>query len=1616
LRRGAPAPRASFHGSSGSGAPSQRRGPLALFLLAALLTALLTAASASASKEVFNYIGGTKLVEDGDAEGIGSFAAEFERPGDSAVNDTGAGPANTGDFYVADQLNNRIQRFNAEGSFISAWGKDVIASTVNERQRLFVNAEGGTYTLSFNGSTTAPITYASSEESEETGGQERSTIRNALGALPSVGGTANVEVSGRYESGITIAFKGALAAADQPQITADTSQLNGTIIVKTLADGTASTASTGADFELCTIARECKAGVASGGNGATGGDGALNEPQSVAVDSDTGNVYVSDQGNRRIDEYDGEGKFIASFGFDVDATTAPTTYEVCPAGDVCKAGDAGGGVGQYGSGSNAEVGIGTFFGIAVSPPDGEAAVGKVYLADTGNRRVDTYNLDGFSPGSFGSAATFGFGSGENLLQPRKVAVDSRGVVYASNSTGGGEIERYDSQNANGGGVGFLDPIGASRNEKQKVTFTGFNNGDQYTLTCPNGTATEPIAYAVNNDGLLNMGRQLARICVDGIEESSDNFRIRIEGLAPPQITVEFLPPFASTDVPTMICTKVTGTGSCSVTTEVDGGVGSLLGAGPFPSDRGTQGLAVHPDSDGVGPDTDVLYVLRWPFPGNPVVQQLGPANKPGLTAAPSASDDTHGAGAGFENVTGFGLNDANGRLLVSSIGGSNAHRVSILADAASVPAPGITIDPVGAVGESTATFSGTVDPKGGLVGCKFQYSTDQAGWTDLAEPDCASLASGGGAQAVSQNAAGLDPNTHYFVRLAVSRPFIPGSTALSAITRTFETTAVPPAISDVGAIQIQDTSMRLVATIDPRHSPTGYVFEYGTTPALGSSTAPLDVGGGTTPITVSRVIGGLSPDTTYYFRLVATNQIGTTTGSGHSAHTRSVPFPPASPGNCPNAALRQEQSTTFLPDCRAYEMVSPTDKNQGGLGRKYLAVSRDGNSAAYLAPALFGEPAGQQDFLEARYLSRRGPDGWSTANPFPHYCPIDPSSGTISSPGTKSFQEIFLSQNFDQALISNPESAGCPIPPLDPAASLPPNGATNNLYREDLTASPAYELLAPRLGSGSIGRSAYIGGSEDFSHLFYTSKSNQTDPPDSPAVVGTYGKLYEWIEEGEDACATPGGCLRLASVDPAGNPFTTGSNAGRFSVSADGERFYFQNRMDEGSDCSGPACQLFMREGGATTYKVSASECTASCGASSSAARFNWTNPEGDVALFRSCDKLTDQSAPPSGNACSDGQAGQNVESGAKLYRWDLNSPPGHRLTDLSADHELSDGAQPGALDIFGAGEDGNTVFFVAGGQIVSGAPTNPGLKIYRWRWNGGSPKVDYLGPYVSLSESGFDPELTYTNTVQFNDPNFDRRGARVTPDGRHLLIGSYLALDRAADHDSMNDLYRWDEAEGWRCVSCQPPGVPSAGHANLWQPTPNEERSVFNSGLYTRWPWSVHSISDDGRHVFFETPDALLPADINGEAGCTGIEGGSTGGLYYTCGDVYEWNDGTLSLISSGNDSAGATLVGATHAGEDVFFLTRKRLVGWDADNSLDLYDARVGGGFPEPAPLPPSCEGEGCREAGTTAPGGAGGAGTAVFQGPGDPAPKHHKARKHHKKRHHKSGRANHKRRAGR
>jgi hypothetical protein len=134
----------------------------------------------------------------------------------------------------------------------------------------------------------------------------------------------------------------------------------------------------------------------------------------------------------------------------------------------------------------------------------------------------------------------------------------------------------------------------------------------------------------------------------------------------------------------------------------------------------------------------------------------------------------------------------------------------------------------------------------------------------------------------------------------------------------------------------------------------------------------------------------------------------------------------------------------------------------------------------------------------------------------------------------------------------------------------------------------------------------------------------------------------------------------------------------------------------------------------------------------------------------------------------------------------------------------------------------------------------------------------------------------------------------------------------------------------------------------------------------------------DDGR-LFFDSTDELLPQASN--AGELNVYEYEPGGV----GSCQREGSGCLSLISTGASNENSYFVDASTSGNDVFLVTRQQLVAQDGDEALDLYDARVAGGFA--AATPPPCGGEACRPPVTAAPAIYEAPPSATFVGPGNP-----------------------------
>jgi phosphodiesterase/alkaline phosphatase D-like protein len=190
------------------------------------------------------------------------------------------------------------------------------------------------------------------------------------------------------------------------------------------------------------------------------------------------------------------------------------------------------------------------------------------------------------------------------------------------------------------------------------------------------------------------------------------------------------------------------------------------------------------------------------------------------------------------------------------------------------PAPAVKTEPATGVGQKAATLNATVDPEGTEVTeCKLEYGPTEAYGTSV--PCSPAPGSGTSAVAVSGEATGLTPDTTYHFRVRAKNS---NATAALGADATFKTVAEgePPAptVKTEPATGIEQTRATLTAMVDPEGTEvTECKLEYGPTETYGSGSVPCSPapGSGTADVAVSGEVTGLTPSTTYHFRVRAKN-------------------------------------------------------------------------------------------------------------------------------------------------------------------------------------------------------------------------------------------------------------------------------------------------------------------------------------------------------------------------------------------------------------------------------------------------------------------------------------------------------------------------------------------------------------------------------------------------------------------------------------------------------------------------------------------------------------------------------------------------------------------------
>jgi hypothetical protein len=632
----------------------------------------------------------------------------------------------------------------------------------------------------------------------------------------------------------------------------------------------------------------------------------------------------------------------------------------------------------------------------------------------------------------------------------------------------------------------------------------------------------------------------------------------------------------------------------------------------------------------------------------------------------------------------------------------------------------------------------------------------------------------------------------------------------------------------------------------------------------------------------------------------------------------------AAAASCRNEAFRVGRSAS-LPDCRAYELVTPTSLGHTQAltftgGATVAIASRDGERLALrtIVP-LEPNPSTPASINGARAVFSRNPvSGWEM------------KSVVAPEASAQRMETALFSPNLSQVAIEWETALNLNEVSEDNTYQIGPIGGP---YTEEIKVPNQYftAFLGANVGTEGI---------PAFTHVLLGSVDHALSPEGMERSVaeGTDNgafDLYDWTE----------GYLHLVNVNTEGSLVNrcgaelgggahVSTRAMDKAVSDDGSKIFFTSPAPRqgasGQGCNEPG-QLYMRVNGNETVDVSEPESDVHLDpADIKTVRYNGATPSGSKVFFNTETPLT-------------GETKEEEEEGLtdKLFEYDTEASEGEGLKLIARGVPAASNEGQG-VDVV-ISEDGSTVYFRK--NDGNGFHT-----IYRYDTENGSEAPVFV--------------------AKFYEPSGSREPAYTNPTGEFLLFVAYGSNDspgvieplepRGSGH---NELYRYDAADGSvMCVSCGEGNAPAEGEAL----EPSETPLLTADEVPGLIP-----MSDDGRYVFFQTTARLVPQDTNSAETQVNSESGTPGM------DVYEWeaegtggcelNQGCTHLLSSGEASGPSTFLGASANGSNVFLESPAQLVPQATEEFPNIYDVRVEGGF---APLPPVHECLSCQGVGTPPP----------------------------------------------
>jgi hypothetical protein len=676
--------------------------------------------------------------------------------------------------------------------------------------------------------------------------------------------------------------------------------------------------------------------------------------------------------------------------------------------------------------------------------------------------------------------------------------------------------------------------------------------------------------------------------------------------------------------------------------------------------------------------------------------------------------------------------------------------------------------------------------------------------------------------------------------------------------------------------------------------------------AKAAHTPDESAGFGNTVQYVGADLPGLSPGETYRFRLVASS-----TAPGNPVVTgeeQSLTVPVllagagAPAGGCPNEAVRAGLSAR-LPDCRAFEQLTPVDKegakeifNYGGAsGQEGVLPAEDGNRVE-LGEQVVAWGSQPRDG-QSPYFFSRGAAGWLTT-----------AGAAQPEAGISSYTPKLYSPDLGEVALEASWSTGPGGEASEVEFKQGPVGGPYTL----MASVPTAEAGTAGGGTAQVGQGfGWVASSSDFSKLVLQVGDHHLCEAATGTTGGDY--LYEYAGgecrqvnvAGSGAGKTLGSCgARIAAGTTNVSPLEflgTEATAKAHAVSHDGSRVFFE--AQPGKSCSEPWHTYARIDGGgedAHTVDLGAYRFVA---ADSSGSRVLLERPEGENPGLYLYTSESEHAVflPGSGVAVP----GPNSE-GVVLMPSE----------DLSAVY-IQRGNMGGDQDIYRYDIAGRKLAFVTHIELNSHEPHFEVSRDGRYFY------------FIAATVAGL-------------------------PAG-----GQELETPGANSKGQTAQVFRYDNREAEvQCMSCASAYDPEPRLSALFTFKNSSNQVASDNGDYVFFDTPAALVPGDtdgqiapegarasgGVHT---SDDYSLSSDVyewrrGGVDGCAAIQG-------------------CVSLITSGHGGFLNILLGADRTGENVFFATNESLLPSDNDMAGDIYDARVNGGFAQP-PVPVACAGDSC------------------------------------------------------